>query len=609
MSKNKFPIRFSLNAVTLTFVLLFSVLPLVAQADNTLLVDISANPLSGSAPLNGVDLTAVVSGTAQGPITYRFDCTSDGSWEQTQVLSQTSYTATDICNYPSPGNYTATVRVDRENLSFQGTLAILVQSQAAPTVDLKINGSDGTITVAYNTAATLSWTSTNATSCTASGDWSGTKAISGSESTGNLINSKSYSITCTGPGGSASDSVGANVQQSPPTVDLKINGSDGTISVAYNSSATLSWTSTNANSCYATGNWSGTKSVSGSESTGNLTSSTTYTVTCTGPGGSASDSVGANVQQQSLPTVDLKINGSDGTITVAYNSAATLSWTSNNANYCIASGDWSGTKSVSGSESTGNLISSKTYSIYCVGNGGNSATDTVGALVSTPQLQDISVTKLVRNVSNNTSFQSAVTAAPGELLEFRITVTALGASGTNDSLTVRDVLPSQMSFYGNLTVDGVPSTGSSILTGLSLGTFSSQQTKTIVFQATVAPATSFAFGTTTLTNTANAYNSSNTVNRAGSAQIQIVRTQVLGATNVPTGAFDPKTIGLSLLALAGFAATYFVLLKSYLKGKSFSLGFVQFWRNIRQGRDLNPVAKSQQRLVRLAKEIREKENL
>ena len=86
-----------------------------------------------------------------------------------------------------------------------------------PTVDLKANDSRGSINITYNTAATLSWTSTDAASCTASGSWSGTKATSGSGSTGNLTSAKTYILTCSGPGGDSNpDSVTVNVSSPPP---------------------------------------------------------------------------------------------------------------------------------------------------------------------------------------------------------------------------------------------------------------------------------------------------------------------------------------------------------------------------------------------------------
>jgi len=48
---------------------------------------------------------------------------------------------------------------------------------------------------------TLTWSATNATSCSASGGWSGTKAVSGTESTGALTSNSTFGIECVGPGG------------------------------------------------------------------------------------------------------------------------------------------------------------------------------------------------------------------------------------------------------------------------------------------------------------------------------------------------------------------------------------------------------------------------
>lgn len=82
---------------------------------------------------------------------------------------------------------------------------------------------------------------------------------------------------------------------STPFADIKANGgsgaSDGPITIPYNTSATISWTSQNVSSCTVSPNgWTGT---SGSQSTGNLTVSQTYTLSC--DGGVATDSVVVNV--------------------------------------------------------------------------------------------------------------------------------------------------------------------------------------------------------------------------------------------------------------------------------------------------------------------------
>ncbi len=88
-----------------------------------------------------------------------------------------------------------------------------------------MNNSDGPVTIANNTSATLSWTSTNATSCSAAGGpWSGNKATSNSEATGNLTSTQTYTLSCTGSGGTSQDSVivvvSAAIDTQAPTVSI-----------------------------------------------------------------------------------------------------------------------------------------------------------------------------------------------------------------------------------------------------------------------------------------------------------------------------------------------------------------------------------------------------
>jgi len=89
----------------------------------TLLVSLMASPSSGPVPLNGVDLTATVSGTATGTINYTFY--SDRSDSGTNItpgwaakfdgVTETPKVAVDVCDYSSPGTYTAKVIVERGN--------------------------------------------------------------------------------------------------------------------------------------------------------------------------------------------------------------------------------------------------------------------------------------------------------------------------------------------------------------------------------------------------------------------------------------------------------------------------------------------------------------
>lgn len=93
---------------------------------------------------------------------------------------------------------------------------------AAPTVSLSTSPSN----VASGSASTLTWSSTNATSCNASGAWSGSQPTSGSASTGPLASASTYTLVCTGSGGSATAS--ATVTLSPSTSPFNDNFSTDT---------------------------------------------------------------------------------------------------------------------------------------------------------------------------------------------------------------------------------------------------------------------------------------------------------------------------------------------------------------------------------------------
>jgi hypothetical protein len=58
-------------------------------------------------------------------------------------------------------------------------------------------------TISSGAPFSLTWNSANATACTASGDWTGTQAVSGSKSlTAQKIGANTYTLSCTGTGGS-----------------------------------------------------------------------------------------------------------------------------------------------------------------------------------------------------------------------------------------------------------------------------------------------------------------------------------------------------------------------------------------------------------------------
>ncbi len=262
-----------------------------------------------------------------------------------------------------------------------------------------------------------------------------------------------------------------------------------------------------------------------------LSSSTTYHYRAVAEN-SAGTSYGENRTFTTTddPSVEIRANGSTGSITIPHNSSATLTWISSNVNSCHASGAWSGTKATSGSESTGSITSSKTYTITCSGPKGsvsNSVTVSVGKEVS----GNFTIRKSVRNLSTGTVFSDAIYANPGDMLNFGIVIQA--GSETVQNVVVKDVVPNGLIYQGDLKVNNVFTPGN-IITGLNIGTLSPHEKTTITFRVNVAGAESFPFGQTEIINTALV--SSDNFSLSDTAKTIVSRTAVKGiATDVSTG--------------------------------------------------------------------------
>lgn len=178
-----------------------------------------------------------------------------------------------------------------------------------------------------------------------------------------------------------------------PTLTFTADPSD----INEGESSTLEW-STNATSCTASLGWSGAKATSGDE-TVSPDETTTYTLSCSGPGGSVSESVTVTVGEGPLPTPNVSLDA-DPT-SVAPNGTSTLTWDSSNATSCTASDGWSGSKSLDGSEQV--IVSATTtYTILC-GNGVSTSTDSVTvdfvpAPVVTPSVDHLLISEVSYDV-------------------------------------------------------------------------------------------------------------------------------------------------------------------------------------------------------------------
>lgn len=205
-------------------------------------------------------------------------------------------------------------------------------------------------------SSTLTWSSSNATSCVASGGWSGTQPTSGNKSV-TPSGTTTYTLTCSGTGGSASKSATVTVNSSNgPQVYLAAYPQSVTAGTAVG----LGWATSNADSCTASGGWSGSRPVSGGATVFPSTT-TVYTLTCTGPGG-GTGSASVTVTVTSVPSINLSVDPP----AIDPGGTSTLQWTTTGMTSCSASGGWSGSKALSGSQQV-SPSSTTTYTLNCSG--------------------------------------------------------------------------------------------------------------------------------------------------------------------------------------------------------------------------------------------------
>ena len=303
---------------------------------------------------------AVVASGAAATLTWTSDnataCAASGAWSGPKPVSGSQ----------STGALTAAATY---SLTCAGAGGPSFPSKVTVNVAPSVTFNASPLVVASGGAATLSWSSSNATACTASGAWSGSKPASGTQSTGALTAAGTYSLSCSGPGGtSATSSVTVNII---PAVTFTASPA----SVASGSASTLAWSSTNATSCAASGAWSGVEPTNGTQSSGALTMPTSYSLACSGPGGTSGT---ATVVVGVIPLATLSAYPT----VVPSGGSSTLTWSSSNATSCAASGGWSGTLATGGTRGTGALAATTSYSLTCTGSGGTSNVSTATVTIA-----------------------------------------------------------------------------------------------------------------------------------------------------------------------------------------------------------------------------------
>jgi hypothetical protein len=198
---------------------LLSGTPTAANVGTTSGIVISVSDGSGSASLPAFSITVssgpTISGapptTVTAGSTYSFTPTASdpsGGTLSYSVANKPSWAVFSVATGQLSGTPTASnvgitsgivisVSDGKASASLPAFSIQVMAAVANPTVTL--TASPGTVT--SGSASTLNWSSTNATSCMASGNWSGSMGVSGSKGTGALSNTATYTLTCSGASG------------------------------------------------------------------------------------------------------------------------------------------------------------------------------------------------------------------------------------------------------------------------------------------------------------------------------------------------------------------------------------------------------------------------
>jgi hypothetical protein len=220
---------------------------------------------------------------------------------------------TAIYSPSAPGTYLITVTCNPQWGAIQGAVSaapITVTVLPPPPPSVTISSTPPTVALAQN--FTLTWSSTNADNCTTTGDggpigviWNTALATSGSQVEGAMFSGQAtLGITCQSidpnqGSASAQTTVTVGAALAAPTAMLSVSP----ITVTNGQSYTLTWSSSNASNCSASGGgangspWTSSIGTSGSSSqTASVEGSFTYTLVCTSGGGTS-------VQSQAILTV------------------------------------------------------------------------------------------------------------------------------------------------------------------------------------------------------------------------------------------------------------------------------------------------------------------
>ncbi len=357
--------------------------PLIVSLDN---VDSASNNFTSAAAATGANLafiqvstlpeaivgeaysSSVVEGISGGtaPYHYQTDTLATGTPPHGMILNPNG----NLTGTPTvPGQYDFSVcatdsageSAPCEATSITVVAAPAAQPTPAPAVTLAASPSK----IVSGATSELTWSSKNATACTAGGGWTGTKATSGKASV-MPKSTTTVTLTCTGPAGSAYASAVITVTAAPKPPAPAVTLTATATTIPSGSSSTLKWSSKNVTSCARSGGWTGTGATSGSLEV-SPTSTTTYILECANSTSTAQSATKITVHPAApppAPTATLKA----ATASISSGNSTTLTWSSTNASSCTASGGWTGTEALSGTKTVSPTVTT-TYTIDAHGGG------------------------------------------------------------------------------------------------------------------------------------------------------------------------------------------------------------------------------------------------
>ena len=141
--------------------------------------------------------------------------------------------------------------------------------------------------------------------------------------------------------------------------------------------------------------------------------------------------------------------------------------------------------------------------------------------------------KVINLSSGNLNWSESINASPYDILSFAIIIQA-GNNQAINNVFVRDILPQNLIYKGNLTVNSNLNYSGNPASGINVGTIPAGNIVVIAYQAQVAGSQNFNYGNTTLTNTAT-ITSNETSSQTDSVTVFVNKSGLQGATDINTG--------------------------------------------------------------------------